>query len=300
MSKRGFYQRYSLIIKRLQKSPASFEEINDYLEQQSEFQDFDLKFSIRQFQRDIKDIRELFGLEIQYSRLQKAYFIDNANQSTATDRMLEYFYMVNALNVTDDLSKHIHLEQRRAQGTEHFYGLLHCIKNHFIVRFPYHKYEDDIIVKREVEPYALKEFKGRWYLIAKDVHDDYTKTFGLDRIQDLEITKKKFTTSPEFNANNLFKDYFGIINSSDNELTEIVLSFDSFQGKYVKSFPLHESQKVILDNENETRIKLSLYVTYDFLLELLSFGDRMKVLSPDSLQKEVCETYNNALKQYKK
>ncbi len=300
MSKRGFYQRYSLIIKRLQKSPASFEEINDYLEQQSEFQDFDLGFSRRQFQRDVKDIGELFGLEIQYSRLQKAYFIDNANQSTATDRMLEYFYMVNALNVTDDLSKHIHLEQRRAQGTEHFYGLLHCIKNHFIVRFPYHKYEEDIIVKREVEPYALKEFKGRWYLIAKDVHDGYTKTFGLDRIQDLEITKKKFATSPDFNANNLFKDYFGIINSSDEELTEIVLSFDSFQGKYVKSFPLHESQKVIIDNEAETQIKLSLYVTYDFLLELLSFGDRMKVISPESLQEEICGIYHNALKQYKK
>lgn len=300
MSKRGFYQRYSLIIKRLQKSPASFKEINNYLEQQSEIQDFDLKFSLRQFQRDIKDIHGLFGLDIQYSRAKKAYFIDIENKSTATDRMLEYFYMVNALNVTDDLSKHIHFEQRRAQGTEHFYGLLHCIRNHFIVKFPYHKFEDDIIVKREVEPYVLKEFKGRWYLIAKDVNDGYTKTFGLDRIQDLEITKKKFTTSDEFNANDLFRNYFGIINSSDNELIEIILSFDPFQGKYVKSFPLHESQKVILDNQNETRVQLSLYITYDFLLELLSFGDRVKVISPDSLREEICDIYNNALKQYKK
>jgi predicted DNA-binding transcriptional regulator YafY len=57
---------------------------------------------------------------------------------------------------------------------------------------------------------------------------------------------------------------------------------------------------VITDNDEETQIKLSLYITYDFVMELLSFGDRVKIISPDSLRKELCETYKNALVQYEK
>ena len=35
--------------------------------------------------------------------------------------------------------------------------------------------------------------KGRWYLLSKDYADDCIKTFALDRIHELEMTKKKFT-----------------------------------------------------------------------------------------------------------
>ena len=173
--------------------------------------------------------------------------------------------------------------------------MLHCIKNHFVVNFPYHKYHDDIIVKREVEPYALKEFKGRWYLIAKDQNDKDVKTFGLDRIQELNITKKKFTPPENFNANALYEDYFGIVNSSDNKAEEIILSFDSFNGKYIKSFPLHKSQQILVDNKKETRIKLFLHTTLDFEIELLSHGDRVKIIAPESLRKRMREIYKSAM-----
>lgn len=54
------------------------------------------------------------------------------------------------------------------------------------------KFEENDISQRNAEPYALKEFKGRWYLLAKDRKDYQIKTFGLDRIQELEITNKNF------------------------------------------------------------------------------------------------------------
>jgi predicted DNA-binding transcriptional regulator YafY len=203
--------------------------------------------------------------------------------------------MLNALNLSDDISHFINFEKRKPQGIHHFHGLLHCIKNHFIVKFPYHKFDDDITVKREVEPYALKEFKSRWYLIAKDQNDSRVKTFGLDRIQELNITKKKFVPSENFNANDLYKDYFGIVNSSKDNAEEIILSFDNFNGKYIKSFPLHESQQILVDNKKETRIKLLLHTTSDFEIELLSQGDKVKIISPGRLRKRMREVYKNAL-----
>lgn len=300
MSKREYFLRYSLILKRLQRGQATFEDISNYLERKSELLDCDLSISKRTFQRDLTEIRDIFKIDIQYDFSRKVYSIEERDKSEITGRMLEAFDMFNALNITDDLSNYIHFEKRKAQGTDNFYGILHCIKNRLLIRFPYLKFEEDEISKRDVEPYALKEFKGRWYLLAKDQKDNGLKTFGLDRIKELEITKKKFEWPRDFNANDLFKDYFGIINSGDKDLDAVILSFDTFQGKYIKSFPLHESQQVIMDNDKETQIKLSLHITYDFVMELLSFGDRVKVISPDSLQKEVCKTYKNALVQYKK
>jgi len=295
MAKKVFFLRYTLELKLLQQGRATFKELSEYLNSHSEFTDEVIGFSKRTFQRDMQDIRAIFNIDILYDRKSKAYFIDSVDKSTTTDRMLETFEMFNALNLTDDLSYFIQFEKRKPQGTHHFHGLLHCIKNHFVVNFPYHKYDDDIIVKREVEPYALKEFKSRWYLIAKDQNDSYVKTFGLDRIQELNITKKKFAPPENFNANNLYKDYFGIVNSSKDKAEEIILSFDNFNGKYIKSFPLHESQQIIADNENETRIKLFLHTTFDFEIELLSHGDRVKIISPDRLKKRMGEIYKNAL-----
>lgn len=299
MSKKSFLLRYLLIIKRLQRSSASFNEIEQFMYRESEIRDMNLNISKRTFQRDLNEIRDIYNVDIQHDKKSKTYFIVSTDQSATTDRLLEAFEMFNALNISDDLSRFIHFEKRKPQGTHHFHGLLHCIKNHFVVKFPYHKYEEDIIVKREVEPYALKEFKSRWYLIAKDQKDNHVKTFGLDRIQELNITKRKFAPPQNFNANDLYRDYFGIINTSKDKIEEIILSFDNFNGKYIKSFPLHESQQILVDNDTEMRVKLDLHITSDFEMELLSHGNRVKIISPDRLKKRMREIYKNALDNHK-
>ena len=182
------------------------------------------------------------------------------------------------------------------------FGLLHSIKNNLIINFSYHKYWEDQPSDRKVEPLALKEFKNRWYLIARDLHADNLagsiRTFGLDRIKALDITRTEFKNPKNFNIEDEFRYCFGIISPKDEEPQEVILSFDSIQGKYIKSMPLHESQQILVDNNDELQIKLLLYVTYDFEMELLSYGQYVKVLQPDSLINEMKSRYSNALLQY--
>lgn len=299
MAKKEFFLRYALALKRLQQSRATFDELRAYLESRVEFSDEFIGFSKRTFQRDKNDIRAIFNVNIEYDKKSKTYYIESVVRSTTADRMLEAFEMFNALNLSDDLSRFIQFEKRKPQGTHHFHGLLHCIKNHFAVNFSYHKYDDDLIVTREVEPYALKEFKSRWYLIAKNTNDNTVKTFGLDRMQELNITKRKFSPPDDFNTNEFYKDYFGIVTTSQSKAEEIILSFDSFNGKYIKSFPLHESQEILVDTKDETRIKLFLHTTLDLEIELLSHGDRVKIISPNRLRKRMLEIYKNAIEKNK-
>lgn len=298
MSKREAIARYSLIIKKLRKHSASFAEISDYLSLESELQDYNFNVSKRTFQRDINDIRLLYNIEIVYSQSQKVYFIDFDKQAEINERILEAFETFHALNISDRLSDYIHFEKRRPQGTENLYDLLQAIKNRVQVKFTYNKYHENEVSQRIVQPYALKEFRNRWYVLANDLKDNQLKSFALDRLTRLESTKKKFKFPNDFNLNDHYKYSFGIISPNGQKPQEVILSFDPFQGKYIKSLPLHESQHILIDNNEELRIRLTVYVTHDFFMELLSYGKNLKVIKPESLVNDMKSTLKKALKLY--
>jgi proteasome accessory factor B len=305
MSKRGYISRYLLILKKLKAKPYStYEELQGYLENQFDYlqmQDdtLNIGFSKRTLQRDIREIRNIFGVDIEYSKTSKGYFINQSEMENMNfQRMIEAFDMFNSLNLAQDLTPFIHLEKRRPQGTENLYGLLHAIKNKFQVKFSYQKFWEDEISQRTVEPYALKEFKNRWYILAKDSKDGNIKSFALDRLANLEITNRNFEFPKIYNIEESYRYCFGIISPNDEEPQEIILSFDPFQGKYIKSLPLHHTQEILIDNEDELQIKLKLCLTHDLIMELLSFGDNMKVLKPDTLINEIKEAHQKAYLQY--
>lgn len=298
MSKRESIARYNLIIKKLRKQPADFEQISTYLSLESELQEYNFNVSKRTFQRDLDDIRSLYNIDIVYDFSRKVYFIDLEEQPELNERILEAFDTFNALNITDRLSNYIHFEKRRPQGTENLYGLLHAIKNKVQISFSYKKFWEDEMSQRTAEPYALKEFKNRWYVLANDLKDNKVKSFALDRLTELEITRKKFQLPIDFDVNEHYKYCFGIISPNEHQPQEVILSFDPFQGKYIKTLPLHESQVILKDNEEELLIKLTLFLTYDFLMEILSYGDNVKVIQPESLIEDLKTSYENALKLY--
>lgn len=305
MSKRGYISRYLLILKKLKAKPfSSFEELQTFFENQVNYlqmQDdtLNIGFSKRTFQRDIKEIRNFFGVDIEYSKSQKGYFISqNEMENMNFQRMIEAFDMFNSLNLAQDLKPFIHLEKRKPQGTENLYGLLHAIKNKLQINFTYHKFWENEPTTRTTEPYALKEFKNRWYVLAKDMFDEQIKSFALDRLTELDITKKSFEYPKTIDIEENFRYCFGIISPNGKTPEEIILSFDPYQGKYIKSLPLHDTQHILIDTEKELRISLKLCITLDFVMELLSYADNMKVIKPKSLIKEIKQAHINAAKLY--
>src|SRR5690606_2545659 len=117
-------------------------------------------------------------------------------------------------------------------------------------------------------------------LICRDTEKQALRVFALDRMGGLKILDRKYRMRMDLDEN-LFSACFGIIlPEQGQQQEEITLSFTPFQGKYIKSLPLHESQLVLTDDENELQIKLHMYITHDFVMELLSYGDRVRVLKP--------------------
>lgn len=305
MSKRGYISRYLLILKKLKVKPYStYEELQSYIENQFDYlqmQDdtLNIGFSKRTLQRDIKEIRNVFGIDIEYSKSNKGYYISQSETENMNfQRMMEAFDMFNSLNLAQDLTPFIHLEKRRPQGTENLYGLLHAIKNRLQIKFTYQKFWEEDLSQRLVEPYALKEFKNRWYIMAKDSKDNNIKSFALDRLTNLEITNLNYQYPDNYSIEQSYRYCFGIISPNDEEPQDIILSFDPFQGKYIKTLPLHDTQQVLVDNDEEMKIKLKLCLTHDLVMELLSFGDNMKVIEPKSLADQIKQAHEKAYRQY--
>ncbi len=297
MTKRESVLRYIHIMNKLRTGPATFEQIDAYLTRHSELQESNFNMSKRQFQRDLKDIESIFEVEIKYDFSRKVYAINEDELSEVSQRRMEALDIFNALKISESSSLSIHFEKRKPQGTENLHGLLYAIKNQFQLSFTYQKYWENELTHRTVEPYALKEFRNRWYILANDLKDQQVKSFALDRLTELEILKKGFHSSG-FDVNKYYQFCFGIISPTDHELQEVILSFDPFQGKYIKSLPLHETQEILVDDEHEVRIKLKVYLTHDFLMEILMHGENVKVIQPASLVESLKTNYRNALNQY--
>ncbi|MCX6209626.1 MAG: WYL domain-containing protein [Bacteroidetes bacterium] len=300
MPKQTFLSRYSLIIKRLEKSPATFQEIANYLECEADIQDKDFTISIRTFQRDIKDIYEQLDIEIANERKgDKRYYIKERGEDLQrSQRLLDSYQTINAIKASQEFHQYVFLETRKPKGLEHFYGLLYAIKSKLILKFKHYKYWDDTLTERKVHPLALKESQGRWYLLAIDTKDAAFKTFGLDRIDELEITKTKFKEKYNYDFNEMFSNCFGILNVEDGKPQTVQLAFTFQQGQYVKNYPLHHSQKIIKDNGKQIIVELSLAITYDFIQEILHFGEYIKVLQPISLVKEIKTIHKNSFQKY--
>ncbi len=295
-NKRRFFLRYISIIQKLRTNPASFGEMEYYLKRISKDTGEDLSISKRTFQRDLNDIRDIFDIDIKVNNSNN-YFISDDGDSTRKYRMLETFDQLDLLYRTKTPTKYIYYEKRKSTGTENFHGILHAIHNRLTISFRHEKYWEESITYRAVEPYAIKESHHCWYIIAKDRKDNGIKTFGLDRISELQFEKIRFDYPKDFNLNEMFKYSYGVI-ADKGKPVDIILSFDPDQRMYLGSLQIHESQEVIVNNKNEFRIKLKMHATHDLIKEILSYGELVEVIAPASLKKEVRKQYKNALRYY--
>lgn len=300
--KKDFYlTRYALIIKRLESAPATYTQLEDYLLNSFEFQDAGIKsYSIRTLQRDIREISDLFNLSIHNKKKgDNRYYIESRpimEVDEYNQKLLESFQVSNALNLHPDFSDFIFFETRKPTGVEHFYDLFFAIRNKRVVTFEHYNYKNKLMTSRKVHPLALKESKDRWYLIAIDTKDKMLKSFGLDRINYLDVLKNKFREKYNYNFREHFKNAFGVMNLTEQKPQRIAIRCSRHQGEYIKSFPLHQSQHAIKETPEYLFFEFFLHPTYDFMQEILSYGKEVTVLEPkclvDDIRSHLMESLN--------
>lgn len=320
MAKLEQIQRLLYIAEQLKSKPngITYEETKKFLEKKFEEKGFELKFSEKTFNRDRNLIAEILGLESKYQKTLGTFALNNEELNPESTSTLDDILVIEAYRKSKKNSKIILFEKREPKGLHHFPDFIDAIKSHRVVSFTYQKYIENQPEKRVVVPYALKESQNRWYLLATDfspknkksleefLYSDEKsefekpkiKSFGLDRIANVEVhhtRQLRFLNILEES----FKNSFGVSSTLDEIPQEIILSFTPHQGKYVKSLPLHHSQEILIDDDRELRIKLKLFPTFDFTQEILSHGQNVTVISPQSFRDEIAKTISEMYKKYK-
>lgn len=291
--------RYILIIQKLsgKRKYIPADELISYLNLQMELRGYEVGLSIRTLQRDIAEIGSMFEIEIK-NRRGDGYFIveRNENADLHCEELLLNFDLLTSLNNSAEASGFIIPEHHRPKGVESIPVLIHAIKNSDVIKFDYKLVrKKNKIISKNVNPYFLKESLGLWYLVAIDDMGKL-RNFAVDRISNPEILNTKFRKDESLNPNNLFKNSYGIWDDDNIPVEEVELSYSPLDGYFIKATPLHSSQEIIIDNDEEFRIKLNIRITNDFVMALLARSNSLTVIKPLSLRERINDIYQQALK----
>ncbi len=147
--------------------------------------------------------------------------------------------------------------------------------------------------------YLLKEYRNRWYAAGYSSHAEHVLVLALDRMIDVEPCEAKYISDDDFNPEDFFRYSIGITQFHAAKPEKIVLSFTPAEAPYIAGQPLHASQKIIRQNAKELRIQLEVYITQELKMIILSYGPRVKVVSPKILRDEIKELISGMADLYK-
>lgn len=280
------------------------------------------KISSSQFDKDIAAMRLEFGAPIVYHRIEKGYYYSDRTFSLNTfpltpeeitaldfstsvlkilkhsglfnqfegaiDKVISGYRVGRILGKSDGeiIQVEAPLEDAGARWIEVLYK---AIIEKQTLKINYQPFGKE--VKAHIySPYLLKEYRNRWYLAGYSVRAKNAIVLALDRIRSVEPASEVYFNDPGFNGKEYFKYSFGVTHRYTDSPEKVLLSFTPQQAKYVLSQPLHHSQKLILENPEEVQVEMEVYVTQDLVMTILSYGDGVRVLQPQSLVDSMKET----------
>jgi predicted DNA-binding transcriptional regulator YafY len=290
MSAQAIIRRYKRIIDTLETGQfPSMDFIMEYIER------IGLKASKRTIERDFEAIRNEFDIEIEYNQSKRGYFI-NKEKSLPIDSFLRLLELVETAHVfqeslqkSKETLRSIDFENEgNVSGIGYLQDILQAIRNHQYIRISHESYQSGKTRKYRLKPYLIKEFQGRWYVVGEVSGLNEVRTFGIDRITSFELLTKTFVPKKDLNLKEKFRDVVGLTYSAI-EIQKVILSAKPEQLPYLKSLPLHSSQRIINDKEGKTLVEYLLKPNYEFIQLIFKHIDTIRVVEPEWLVDEVKE-----------
>jgi predicted DNA-binding transcriptional regulator YafY len=316
MSARNTLKRLGLLIMILKRNHyPSKQELLDYYEQR------DLGMSDRSFSRMLEHLRNEFDIQIAYHPAHRGYYIDwNKSMDLYAMEDLIELSQINQLIIEYLKNQAVHndyiiLDSRtEMEGMDVFVPLMKAIKECKEVRFNHFKYETEQMSEQLVQPYFLKEFERRWYLVGKRITDGKRRVYGLDRIHNFEQSTKGFTKDERFHIED-YKNTVGLkivgegvqtvqtvqtVQSAKSmqSVQTVRLQFTRFMGYYIESLPIHHTQILVEKTIGHMIFELKCHISYELFNLIMKYGAQVKVLAPDTLAQWVSDEHQKSFAQY--
>lgn len=278
----------------------TFEEINErWLRSRlSEGEDIPL----RTFHNWRIAIEQVFDININCNRKGGYYYyIENADdmqKGGVRNWLLNTFAVNNLINESHHLKRRILFEEITS-GRKYLTSVIEAMRDGLEIELYYQSYWYEEPSTYTLQPYCIKVFKQRWYVIGFCKERNNIRTFSLDRIQQLTTLDAKFVYPKDFDPEAYFADYFGIM-IENKKLETIRIKVYGMHVQYIRALPLHRSQCEIETTVDYSIFEYRMKPTLDFRQELLSRGADVEVLAPLTFREEMIQSVEKMSSLYNK
>ena len=261
-----------------------------------------IELALRTFHKWRIAAEEMFGLVIECERRGGYhYYIANADELKG-DNIRNW--LLSTISVSNLLIDNQHMKDRILlekvpSGQEYLYDIIEAMKQGLIINMTYQSYWRDKSNNFNVEPYCVKLFKQRWYLVARGIYNNKVMIYSLDRILTLDIlADEKFKMPDSFNPTKFFSEYYGVIIDGEQTIEHVKLKVSAAQANYLRSLPMHHSQLEIERTSEFSIFRMTVRPTNDFQQEILKNGEDIEVLEPTWLRTKIADKIKGMWNKY--
>ena len=266
---------------------------------------FDGPLPLRTFHEHRKGIKEMFGVDIECDRSKgNVYYVKNPEvleKNKLAKWLLRKYSIPQDFATFNGMKDRILLEEIPL-GHSFLDGIIEAMQQNVELQIDYQRYmneQEEHLQTFHIQPYALKVFNRRWYLLGYLKEREALRTIALDRILNMEVLKTRFELPADFDARKYFADVVGIYVNKDNPVTKIKIRAYGVQADYLRSTPLHKSQSEVRSKHGEfAEFTYRLCETPELVNQLLAMGDKVEILEPETLKEKIKENLLASLARY--
>ena len=167
-----------------------------------------------------------------------------------------------------------------SRGFEHFDCFYKACKEKIPVSFIHFSYKKRKYSHINLHPFLIKEFENRWYVIGYSENHNEVRTFGMDRVSEPLMLKKKFIKVDSTSIDAHLNDIYGVFPIPEAKKEVIRIHVSQMGTHYMQAYPLHESQSIAKNSEGTSEITFNLIPSIELARYFLSQGRHVHIISP--------------------
>lgn len=288
----------------------TFQEINE-LWQESGL-GYGEELPLKTFHNHKKAIKDIFDVYIECDRKDGyRYYIDEPERIEGNNLrswLISSYATLNQIQADNKLEDRIIFEEIPS-GQTWLTCIADAMRRNHVLSITHQGFGKPEPSTFDIEPYFLKVVKRRWYVVARSPYysernkeqgvkpSDVYLVYALDRISDIQDTGRTFKMKKNFDVHSYFEGCCGIITSNESPQKIVLRAYNGF-ADYLRTLPLHESQREIGSDDESTLFEYHLKPTFDFYQLVLAQGDQVEVLEPEPVRDEMRNFAQNMLDYY--
>ena len=238
---------------------------------------------------------------------------DEIIQLTQTLRLLRRFKGMPQFDWVDEIAERLGASLKLDEATEEIVGfdenldlegmdnftpLFNAIVDKQPLKLTYQSFRMDCEETIIVHPYYLKQYNKRWFLIAWNDEYNFMANYAFDRIKGIADANVAYKPT-DVDFFDYFDEMIGVSKDTRTEPQIVTLWVSPAQWPYIKTKPLHgTTQHLVSQDEQGAVITIEVYLNYELEQQLLSFGEKVKVLEPAELKERIKERLAGAITNY--